>query len=57
MSLILTWFSQDFIGIVSDGRSSFYADDGALVPLSEDRSTTILQDWRSGRRWIQFQTP
>lgn len=38
MSLVLTWFSPDCIGIVSDGRSSKRNDDGSLSPVSEDCS-------------------
>ena len=36
MSLVLTWFSPDFIGVVCDGRSSLRGEDGNLVPFRED---------------------
>jgi hypothetical protein len=37
MSLVLTWFSPEFIGIVCDGRSSLRDEVGNLEPFREDR--------------------
>jgi hypothetical protein len=52
MSLVVTWFSPDFIGIVCDGRISRRDERGNLVPIEENSSKA----WRLSERIVLAST-